>query len=415
MKKIFNWSNFFGTLTIFLTIGLLQQITIRSEFLDVFEKALHDYNVTDLVFSKLRNEDIALDTNIVIVNTGGLSQADISAQIYLIQQHQPKVIAVNHIFEESDDFLGDSLLVAELSKVKNLVMLSATKGKPKETDKGLIWDTLLTSNPKKYANLGIRGCGRTLEGGQKQFDTWRTVFPTRQIITGKIEKCFAAQVVQLYNPKIAQQFYARNNEEENIHFRGNLDKFTKLDPDDVFDQNFDPSFIKNKIVLFGYMGRSYQSNYWSGDKFYTPMNSQQVGRGVPDTYSVIVQANIISMILSQEYINEMHGFLSIFIAFLICYLNVAWFTIISESRNYGLWYDLITKIIQLIEVIVFVWIIIQAFATFNLKLDLTIAIFAILVSGDIMEVYLSLVVNAVREIKLRLRLRGASPTDDLPY
>jgi len=402
MNKIFNWSNVFGTITIFLTIAFLQQITVRSEFLHVFEKALSDYNVTDLVFSKLRNEDIALDTNIVIVNTGGLRRADIAAQINLINRHNPKVIAINHIFEPSNDFFGDSVLAVELSKVKNLVLLSTT-AQPKETSQGLVWDSLITSYPEKYKDIGITGSGRIITGGQEQFETWRTVYPSRKLSSGQEEKCFAGQVAQLFDPKLAQKFYSRDNKEENIHFRGNLDKFIKLDVDDVFDQNFVPEMITGKVVLFGYLGESYTSSFWDGDKFYTPMNDNQVGRGIPDTYGIIIQANIVSMILSEDYIDEIYGILSIFIAVLMCYFNVAWFTAISQSRAYGIWYDLITKIIQLFEVIIFVWIIIQAFATFNLKLDFTIAIFAILLSGDIMEIYLSLVVNAAREVRTFFR------------
>src|SRR5690606_24796405 len=53
---------------------------------------------TDITFSRLRLEVPPVDTNIVIVNIGNLSRAEIAMQVRTIAQFKPRVIGVDSYF-----------------------------------------------------------------------------------------------------------------------------------------------------------------------------------------------------------------------------------------------------------------------------------------------------------------------------
>jgi hypothetical protein len=56
MKKIikgfFNWTNLFGTISVFVMMWLLNTIVVNLDFLNVFGEVLNDYRVIDIVLAK---------------------------------------------------------------------------------------------------------------------------------------------------------------------------------------------------------------------------------------------------------------------------------------------------------------------------------------------------------------------------
>jgi hypothetical protein len=57
------------------------------------------------------------------------------------------------------------------------------------------------------------------------------------------------------------------------------------------------------------------------------------------------------------------------------------------------WYDGLTKLIQLIEAFALFTMVLIVFLNYNYRLELTIAIVAILLAGDLLEVYYGVVKN----------------------
>ena len=111
---------------------------------------------------------------------------------------------------------------------------------------------------------------------------------------------------------------------------------------------------------------------------------------------VTIHANIIAMILNSDYINVMSKWQSILGSILLCLLNVYLFTLIYMKKQ--LWYDGLTKLIQLVEVILILFIIILVFHEYQYKLNLTLGIVAVLLAGDALEVYQGVIKNAYRKI-----------------
>ena len=67
----------------FIVLAFFSFIPINCLFLDPVAKALSDFDVYDIVYSKL-SEDPKADTNIVLVNIGNLSRLEIARQVNVL-------------------------------------------------------------------------------------------------------------------------------------------------------------------------------------------------------------------------------------------------------------------------------------------------------------------------------------------
>ncbi|MCS7004485.1 MAG: CHASE2 domain-containing protein [Cytophagales bacterium] len=398
LKKIFNLTNLFGTITVFAVMGILGSIGVQFDFLNVFEQVLSDYELTDIYYTKFRqNDQVPSDTNIVLVNIGKLSREEIAREIEILNKYNPAVIGIDAFFSypKPDNPHGDTALAMAVKNAKNFVMVSKVEGYNEETG---LWDTLIKSYSliSDFAHTGFANTISDEEGGN--FVTWRNVPVKEKLKNGHEEVCFAAKIMEFYRPEKAKKFLARGNEVETIYFKGNLDKYTKLDIEDVFNETFEPSVIEGKIVLMGYMGSGYEDYFWDEDKFFTPLNEKSVGRGYPDMFGVVVHANILSMMLEETYIDVMDETYSNVIAVVACYFNVAIFLSILQSERWGLWYNLLSKFIQLLQTIGIFTINFFAFAWYRQKIDLTLTTFAVLLSGDLAEIYVDVILTSVKKI-----------------
>jgi CHASE2 domain-containing sensor protein len=386
MKGFFNIHNFVCTLFIFLGIALIKNIPVELEILNPIESAFDDFELTDIVFSKLQEEYPTADTNIVLVNIGKLDRAATAEEITLINRHQPKVIAIDATYSSLKDQAGDSALAAALAQVKNLVLISGLQRYNEETEE---YDTLTTSHPlfNQYAETGF---ANFIVEDDDVYKALRSFSP-KERVRGKTELAFPVKIAQLFNPEAAEKFLQRDNESEYINYKGNHEGrgFFSLDVEDVFDPEIDLSFMKDKIVLMGFMGSSFGDRTLI-DKFYTPMNENYIGHSHPDMFGVVVHANSVSMILGERYINNVPEFMEIIIAVALCFLNVALFNRVIQTN--GDWYDSISLVLQIIQALIIGYVVLVLFDLFSLKIDLTLALVAVLLSGNLIEIYYNLFV-----------------------
>ena len=178
-----------------------------------------------------------------------------------------------------------------------------------------------------FANL------ETAAVDQNDFKACRR-FPPKMMVNGERQVAFGVKIAEMVNPEIAEEFLKRDNEWEVINYRGNIvdffaasaypSRFFVLDIQDVLNENFIPGMIKDKIVIFGYLGDYIGDTRWE-DKFFTPLNTKYAGKANPDMYGVVIHANIASMILSQDYIDTLNPRTELVISILVCFLNVVLF------------------------------------------------------------------------------------------
>nr|WP_262908673.1 CHASE2 domain-containing protein [Hymenobacter translucens] len=348
---------------------------IRFDFLNPMEEALSDFEVTDIIFSRLRQETTA-DTSIVLVNIGVLDRAGIAAQLDRINADGPLVVGIDAFFWNRKDPVGDSLLAAALARTPRLVLVSKIEGSPAGP-----FDHLRRSHPM-FSRPATTGFANLISEGVDKFRTSRSFSP-REKLADSTWLAFPLALARFRDPAAVQQLLRRRKEVELINFRGNTDKFYALDVADVFDPNLGVSF-KNKIVLMGYMGPDFSKPSWE-DKFYTPLNHKYAGKSYPDMFGVVIHANIISMVLHHDYIDELPLWISGLLAVLLCYLNIVFFFFIHD--HYPHWYDTITKTVQLVESILLLFVVLIVFHYWRFRIDLTLGLIALLLSSDLLEVY----------------------------
>lgn len=367
----------------------------RLNFLDPVGDALSDMELTDIVFSRVR-EHPGADTNIVIVNVGNLSREGIAEEIKILNSYNPKVIGIDFFLHSPKSAHGDSLLAEAFSKVENLVLVSRLGDYNMGSNS---FDTLETSHPM-FAKHSVTGFANLITDAENQqrFKTCRSFTATEYLANQRPINAFSVKMAEIYSPEKTASFLKRKNENEIINYRGNIwsqtgefaNVFPSLDVDDVFERNFEPEMIRDKIILLGYTGESFGDTSWE-DRFYTPLNMDYAGKTNPDMFGVVIHANIISMILNEDYVNKMSDTAAIIWGVILCYLNVVWFSIIYHRLPR--WYDGITKGVQVVEVFLLFAIIIIVFYVFDYQLNLTLGIGAILLAGDSLEFYYGVIKN----------------------
>jgi CHASE2 domain-containing sensor protein len=386
---------------------------------DVIGQALKDFELTDYAFSSLR-PDPEVEQRIVLVNIGSLSRRQIAQQIQIINQFKPRVIGIDSFFDcegglrdsincpQLLDTLGNLLLSNAIQEAENVVLaekLLQTRSLAKiDTD---VYDSLEYSDPlfSDYAKGGFVSLP-TNATYQEDVKLCRSLFPKMKV-NGKDELAFSVQIAMQYDSVKAKHFLARNKPEELINFSRNIEvrqlRLNSLKNDETTTTNFGtlfyvvdvqemlrgevlPELFKDNIVIMGFLGDYLGDPSWD-DKFFTPLNKKVAGRANPDMFGPVVHANVVTMILDETYIDEIPNWGKYSIAFVVCLLTVALFILIDKKLP--TWFDALSVLIQLVELLLISLFIIQAFALWNLKLDLTVAIGVSALVGPCYDIFKS--------------------------
>jgi CHASE2 domain-containing sensor protein len=429
MKK-FLGDSLIATVFVFLVLLGIREISQFNVFnvFDPLGKALGDMEITDITFSKLRLEVPPVDENVTIINIGNLSRAELAQQIRMISALKPKVIGIDSFFDCGGcpgkidslccplayDTLSNLLLGDALAQAGNVVLvtklLQSNKLIKEYGNDVVVFDSLEQSDQiirgscfEGFANL------ETDAQNQEDIKTCRRFTPRMPMLNGPDELAFSVKVAMLFDSAKAKRFLARNKTSEVINYRGNVpdifkasaeefaNRYTYLDWYQPFDTtSFLPTIIKDRIVLLGFMGENMDDTSWD-DKFITPLNKQYAGKTRPDMYGVVVHANIISMILDEDYIEELAEWQQVMIAVIVCFLNVMLFTYIS--RKAPIWFDGLSIIVQLIQLVICTFLMIYVLKWFNFKLNLTYTLAALALVGTCFELY----TGVFRELLKRLK------------
>jgi len=385
----------------------LSNLKIQTEVFSPISDMFGDFEITDLVSSRIEAETPE-DTNIVLVNIGNLSRKEIAAQIEIINKYNPKVVGLDAFFRKHKGDELDAPLETAFSKTHNLILASKLHYNEIIDE----FDSLEHSHDKfvRYARTGHTNF---ITEGETMFRTARTFVPFDTVkYKNGIEvsvPAFATKIVEIFNPNSFQTLAKRGNAIEIIRYRGNIfgarRKFYVIDIDDLIQGNFSPSLIRNKIVLMGYLGDRVPSskNTWDVDKFYTPLNSKYVGKAFQDMFGIVVHANVISMILHKDYIDESSELLSITLGFIICFFSVAIFHLIFQ--RVPLLFDPISKAFQLVLIVILNFIVAYLFLQKNYKVDLGIALIAIALAPDLFEIYLQLIKRGITFLFKKVYIR----------
>jgi CHASE2 domain-containing sensor protein len=410
------------TVFVFLMLWGASGITDLKVFnaFDPISQALTDFELTDYAFSKLR-PDLTVDTTIVIVNLAP-TRALIAQQVNFISQLKPKVIGIDSFFNcegnlydsincpQLLDTLGNLLLGSAIEEAGNVVLVSKVLQKMKTANLKLIdvYDSIEYSDPiiKKGAKMNAFANLSTGADYQEDVKLCRSFIPTLQV-NSKDEYAFAVSMAMLYDSIKTKRFLKRGKEEEIINYRGNVEiqdiKLKSLQGKDLGATNFSAMFyavdwdkllagevagdlFKDRIVIMGAMGSNFGDPAWT-DKYFTPLNKKVAGRANPDMFGVVVHANIVAMILNQDFVTELTDWQKYFIAFLVCFLTVALFIFIDAKLP--AWFDALSVIIQISQILAFSFLMVEVFASFSYKLDLSITLGVSALVGPCYDIFKS--------------------------
>ncbi len=415
-RTMFSFDNLMIVLATILAVWLLSVIPQNFDFLNPIGQALGDMDMTDMVFSKFRDkENIEADTNIVIVNIGVLSRAEIAEQLRRINEQQPRVVGIDVFFRKPKDAEGDALLAAAMAETRDLVLVSkvAFREESKEgaveqwesskAEGGRSFDSLETSLPM-FRQHAYAGFSNFIINQEASFMTTRDA-SFKEVCAGRAEMSFPIRLASIIAPDAAQRALARGNAQEVINFRGNMEKFYYFDADQVLDPETDISVMRGKIVLMGFMGASLEAKSIE-DNFFTPLNPQYVGRSHPDMYGVVVHANVLSMILRGNYIDTMPHWASLAVGLGLLCINVVLFTFIY--RRFENWYDTLALILQVGESILILYLLVTVFASMNYKLALTPALVGVALVGTVHDLYQDSIKKIILSGWARVRRKFAS-------
>jgi CHASE2 domain-containing sensor protein len=427
-KKKYWLDCLFATLFVFLTLYGLKQLTTLNalQAFDPIGKALGDVELADVAFSELR-EDPVIDENVVIVNIGNLSRAGIAQQIVNISACKPRVIGLDIIFAcdrgyadslncpEAYDAEANALFAMAAAGAPNLVMaqkLWQTQGLVDSLGDVQLYDSMehtdadLRQTPYEgFVNL------ETDAGDQEDLKTCRRFNPVIEV-NGEQELAFSVKMAMLYDSVKTKKLLARNKFSEVVNYRGNIvdwygasnyaGRYAVLDVEQALDTSlFVPAMLEDKIVIMGFLGEDLRDTSWD-DKFFTPLNKQYAGKSRPDMYGVVVHANIVSMILAEDYINELTLWQEYGIAFSLVFLNVMLFTLIV--RRIPVWFDSLSLLVQVIQVVIMGYLMVQVMTWSNFKLNLTLSLAAVALVGTCFELYGTLVKRVLGSLVLRIPL-----------
>ena len=373
--RFFSLDNIITTGVILLILKFFFVI-FQIDFLNQLNNQIQDFQINDIVFSRLMNKkNIAIDTNIIIVNISDLKRDKIAILINLINNYEPKIIGVDGVFSKPKGDSVDKPLADAFSKVKNLVLVNR-----------LVYDN---DNNKVYVEKSLPLFSQYAKSGFANFIDevdFRTVrkFSPKEFVDKDIVMAFSTKIAEIYYPNAVKKLFERENESEIIYFKRNMKKYRIIDCSDAFNNQDTLGIVKVKIVLIGFLGPDLKT-LSTEDNFYTPLNPNYIGKSYPDMYGVLIHANIISMILNGKYINALSDKLIIILTILLTYLTMAFFTYLRFNHSEA--YESLSLVFIFLEMGVFLTIMFTMLLYFNFYIDLKNMLFVLAVSELVSESY----------------------------
>lgn len=365
------------TCLMFVLIWFLDVIRINFHFLNPFNETIRDYEITDIVYSRLRSSKVKPDNRIVLVHWEPHSRELLYKMVDRITEAGAKVIAIDIKLYKQMDPKIDSSLRHSLMRMESVVLANevADLAEDGRTFKSQIECDTFFSN---HINTGF------INFVNPDSSTVRYFSPIEHT---QEESCmaFAVRAASFYDPGAVERLFKRKHEIEEIFYTGNENQFVQFDTQGILDTSTDlHSAINGKIVLIGFIPVD-PINRPLLDIHYTPLNPRYTGHNTPDMYGVVIHANIIRMILDNTYVNELSFWVNLLLTFTFCYFNIHLFYQIF--RRVSVPFQFITRFLQLGEIILLFFIVAVLFHFYRIKMDVAYWITALLLTFDAVKFY----------------------------
>ncbi|HWC52312.1 MAG TPA: CHASE2 domain-containing protein [Chitinophagaceae bacterium] len=376
-KYLYERDTIFATAWVFIFILLVKVLPLPNmHFFDPIEIALEDFDFNDITYSKLKTTvGDTLDKRIVIINIGEFDREGLALLINKTSSMGAKVIGLDATMEEAKDPYKDSLMQDAIARNKNLVL--ASRFHPGEGKEESQFTPNYFSTPATHS-----GYVNFLSKEWATVRIWNPFIKDEEHSNTKIYQSFATTLIEQYDPVAFEKLKKRKHNTEIINYSRRTNQYLVIEGEDLLQGNVDSSVIKGRIALLGYINHNPEN---IEDKKYTPFNEEFAGKSIPDMNGIVIHANIISMALDGKYINKLPLWATILFAVLIGWLHMSFF--IHYYLENHIWFHLVAKIAQLISAILFVYIGMELFSRYQIKLDMTLTLVVIVLAVDIIYFY----------------------------
>ncbi|MFD0796011.1 CHASE2 domain-containing protein [Maribacter chungangensis] len=378
-KKSFQWFLLLrdGFLSTLLSLGVCYLLTLfffNISFFDPVSKALRDFSILDVYYAEKLNENNKVSPDIILLNIEHKSRNDIALALEEVLAADPKVVGFDVILKDFRKTKEDTLLARILENKKIVGSLAFT---PSEA---------LTNHPFfKFENRpGFVNFN---------FDTQNVVireFETHKQIDGTNYESFASLVTKAYLSKEELEYFDLDKKLKGprvINYKGDLKSFMHFTIDDFMALEH-KQIIKDNIVLIGYLGTPTGNSFDVEDKHFTPLNKTTAGKSVPDMYGMVIHANIINMMVTNDFMYKVPMFWVILLTFLFSLLASIYFIWLDKRLKIS--YRTVRKGVLLVYAIVMVWITLLLFRN-GVVLKTTAMIAVVVFSAGFIKYYKHLV------------------------
>lgn len=378
----------FLNLFIFGCVSLLSLVVLNFSFFDPFTEAFRDFSLTDLYYSKIKDRNQIYKGPVVLVNIENKDRVQLAYLMEQIQNGKPKAVALDIVFSQRLN-QQDSLLKKEFAAHSNYIFSYIADF---ENEKETVYNNnFFTTKKDGFANM---------IGEHIEYSTIRDYFP---FYNGK--EAFTSAIIKQYDSTLYKKLQNRKNKRTEIHYYGNLSNFAYYDFDEVTDPAFNPTVFENKIILLGYLGipQVNSNNKQDEDKFFTPLNSRLSGRSFPDMYGCVIHANILRMIIDNDYVKVVPQWVVFLVSFLAIWLILPFFCNLFFKGD--LWFNSVGTLLQLLGSILIVFMSILFYRYFNIRFDPGLLTGCLVLLPTFINLYEALL-NFIR-YKLNLKIQSA--------
>lgn len=381
---------------IFFVSSMIQKLSLNLDFLSPFQKAIENFDVSDYAFTHFK-DDAYFENNVVLINLENLDRKGIAQLIDSISAYQPKVIGLDALFFGAKNPQHDFALFRSIKNAGNVILSSKL-------------DSVTSDGRHQYMHepyglfhtVGKSAFANLVTGLDDGFRTSRVITP-KEMVGDSVVWSFPADLVESFDEEAYRHLKARGNTLESINWVGNIDHFFRFRASDIFNNNVDLSLLKDKMVIVGYLGPKLGEVLDYEDVFFTPLNPNPVGRAFPDMYGPVIHANAVSMMLKQNYIDDVEAYWSKTLGLIVLLLNAFFFQRLLWWNDNA--FELISRVAQLVQLFIIWAIAIFLLARWQIKIDFSYALFGVVISADCVDIYESTFAGKVNAILKKLDRR----------
>lgn len=380
----------FGAAVLFV----LHHLPVNQLFIDPFSEAVKDYDLMDIAISQFRDHHLPelYDDRIAIVNTGVTDRSDLACALELLSNQPIAAIGLDLLLDTLYRTPEDSLLRDAVALAPKLVFGYTFREGHQEEEAVADLRThpfFCSGRDSAFVNLA------TNDGfSVRAFEPYKK-------IDGQRNPAFAVALATRYDAAVENSLKERKQAKEWINFKRiqpgprnmvypvnsmQLRHYRMLDIKDIMDGSvrLDDGSLRGKIVLLGFCGE-HPGAFSMNDRYYTPLNEKYSGRSLPDMHGVVVHANIASMLLDKDFIDEVGDVAMYGMVFLLLFCNYFCFEMLKGRNVYGSFP--FARILQFMEFCLVFGLCIYLLAAFDVKLGFVTLAVAIALSYEIYEFY----------------------------